>query len=91
MKWEKGQSGNPGGRPKKAAWLREEVLKDLPAYYDILKNIASGQGKQKEQINAIELLLSYGLGKPTQAVELSGQDGGPLRIILEGDAEKWAQ
>lgn len=82
-----------GGRPKKAEWLKNEVLRDLPLYYERLKTFAQGgeKAKPKEQINAIELLLAYGLGKPTQAVELSGQDGGPLRIILEGDAEKWAQ
>jgi hypothetical protein len=82
-----------GGRPKKAEWLKNEVLKDLPLYYERLKIFAQGgeKAKPKEQINAIELLLAYGLGKPTQAVELSGRDGEPIRIILEGDADKWAQ
>jgi len=86
--------GNPGGgRPKKAEWLKKEVLKDLPFYYARLKAFAQGEekAKVKDQIDAIELLLAYGLGKPTQAVELLGQDGGPLRIVLEGEAEKWAQ
>jgi len=32
-------------------------------------------------IKAIELVLAYGIGKPTEKVEVSGPDGGPIELV----------
>ena len=45
---------------------------------DYLWDIASAANKQS--LDAIKLLLDRGYGKPSQAVELSGPDGGPTDI-----------
>ncbi len=82
----KGKSGNPGGR---AAWRDELVgqLKDAaPDALDRLLLLSRGQaagGKRpgvKEQLRAIELILSHTLGKPRERVELSGPEGGPVQV-----------
>ena len=70
-KFTKGQSGNPGGRPKE--------LKDFKKW------LASNRGKRQEklaalmdsedekvQLEAIKHADAYDYGKPTQAVEHSG-------------------
>lgn len=36
---------------------------------------------RKGDIKAIELVLAYGIGKPTEKVELSGPDGGPIELV----------
>lgn len=32
-------------------------------------------------IKAIELVLAYGIGKPTEKVEVSGPEGGPIEFV----------
>lgn len=36
---------------------------------------------RRGEIKAIELVLAYGIGKPTDRVELSGPDGGPIEMV----------
>lgn len=73
----KGKSGNPNGRPKIIEELRARCLK---AVND--KVIAAWENEVdslgNNWIKASELLAAYGLGKPSQAVELTGKDGGPI-------------
>lgn len=89
----KGTSGNPGGRPKLLAELKEKIQARGDELVDKLFAIAFEQPKArkvgrrvvldgaspKERVMAIEKLLAYGYGKPVQAVELSGPGGGPVR------------
>jgi hypothetical protein len=81
--WQPGQSGNPGGRPKGSKEFRERCRefadeKGLPVLIDIAES-----AKHKDRLKAVELLLAYGYGKPKQGVELSGDDGGDIKIIIE--------
>lgn len=74
-----GQSGNPSGRPKKR--LVDELLTEL---------LESEDAKEAEQIarqlierakkdtKAAQLVAERTQGKPTQKVEHSGPDGGPI-------------
>lgn len=80
-KFEKGKSGNPGGRPKRDINL-VRACKDFNAEgLRILKNIARKKShRQNDRIRAVELILAYGNGKPKQGVEISGPDGGPVTI-----------
>ena len=82
--WEfqKGQSGNPGGRPKVAKAFREECQKFMADEgWEYLFGLARGEGR--DQKPAIELIASYAYGRPKQGVELSGDDGGDIKIIIE--------
>jgi hypothetical protein len=88
-----GQSGNPGGRPRELSGLRELIREHGPSLVQKLLSIARGEDlrdvvagdsvvqigpSHSDQIRASEVLLSYWVGKPTQAVEVSGPDGEPL-------------
>lgn len=67
----KGEVRNPGGRPKQhealAKWSRE---KSLELGQDLF-NLAKNASKDSDKIKAIELLLAYGIGKPTQQIDIS--------------------
>lgn len=84
-RWKKGESGNPGGRPKRDNAITE-FLSDKVGESDVTRRkallmslirIASDQ-KHRDQLRAIELLLAYDQGRPTEKVEMSGPDGGPI-------------
>jgi hypothetical protein len=66
--WHKGQSGNPGGRPKVAADVKEEARKHTKEALDRLVHWMRSDDPQAS-IRAAMALLDRGCGKPTQAVE----------------------
>jgi hypothetical protein len=79
MKWMKGQSGNPKGRPREAAAIaglaRNQVQKHK--LVEKLGRIGAGKGEYSKvdaalQIRAIQLLLSYGYG-PARSEHESGE------------------
>lgn len=83
--WKPGQSGNPGGRPKKSRELEELIREALTmpdgrnkAVERLLGIMA--EGEDKDSIAAAKLLKAYGYGNPRQQVEVTGEDGGPLEI-----------
>lgn len=64
MPWEKGQSGNPGGRPKHEKEFREALKgkkDELLSRLDALSQDADG----RVAVGAIKLMLEYGFGKPS--------------------------
>lgn len=94
-KFQKGQSGNPSGRPKIAEEFRKRALKlvdekVLAAWEDEIelrpREVITQAGpfemvsRGKEWMRASELIAAYALGKPAQAVEVSGPEGGPVRV-----------
>lgn len=68
--FKKGQSGNPGGRPR---GIREELYRrygtDGKKLIEILDKLSQSRNP-KIQLQATELLLAYMVGKPTQAVNM---------------------
>ena len=85
-KFKDGQSGNPAGRPKKLPEINSllaDVLgeeKDgITAADAILKKLR--QMATQGNLRAAEILLDRAYGKPKQAVEHSGKDGGPIQTF----------
>jgi len=88
-----GQSGNPSGRPPIAKEFRDKCRNYMEAGeggWDKLVSLAS-KSKPQIRIRALELITAYAYGKPAQAVEVTGGDGAPVVVRLEGEAEKWAK
>lgn len=79
-RWTKGQSGNPGGRPKDSE-LREAArahTKDaIATLVSVMKN---KKAPAAARVTAACALLDRGYGKPNQAI--TGEDGEPLTIRI---------
>lgn len=79
--FQKGVSGNPGGRPKEAEWLREEARKHAEKSIRALVRVLN-KGSGSEVVSAAKELLDRGFGKSTQALEHSGPEGLALPLIV---------
>ena len=71
MKWVKGVSGNPGGRPKLELSIRELAQQHSVAALETLVHVMR-TGRRGEQVVAANAILDRAYGKPTQSVEMSG-------------------
>jgi len=82
-----GQSGNPGGRPKKtipverngeivhlslAEIAREHTMESVNTLLTVMK-----EGANSDRNMAAKLMLEFGWGKPKQSLELEGPADGP--------------
>lgn len=71
-KFQKGQSGNPGGRPKEVDEVKELARQHGPEA--ITKLVAwLRSDNAKASVSAANALLDRGYGKPIQAIEHSGE------------------
>jgi len=75
--FEKGKSGNPGGRPKRTAELAAKISEMDDALRVRLELIAT-QGEHRDSVAAIKLLWAYAHGNPTQPI--SGPGDGPIQV-----------
>ncbi len=75
MPFVKGQSGNPGGRPKADGEIRELARESGPDAIAKLVEHMNGEDSRLSQSASIAL-LDRGFGKPPQAINLGGQEGG---------------
>ena len=80
-KWTKGQSGNPGGRPREVGELRVVARQRTHEALDTLAEIMGDpKAPAAARVSAACAILDRGFGRPTQTTELSGADGGPLKV-----------
>lgn len=82
MTFQRGQSGNPGGRPKETADVRALARKHLA---DSINGLAAIARDKKQpgttRVAAYNSLLDRAVGRPAQAV--AGPDGeGPVAIEI---------
>ena len=82
MPFVKGQSGNPGGRPKKAEWIKGKGEECLKMAYQLAKDETQ---KTTDRISCLRLVIEYDLGKPAAQVNLDGNLNVP--IIIDGADE----
>ena len=67
-KWANGESGNPGGRPKVLAGLRELARKHAPAAIKELVRLATKAESEVVRVAAIRELLDRGYGKAGELI-----------------------
>jgi len=73
--WKPGQSGNPSGRPKGVASIREYILsrtKNGEELAEMMLEVARGAEEIRDKMTAIRWLSDYGFGKPSENVEHTG-------------------
>ena len=80
-KFVKGQSGNPGGRPKESNDLKELARKHTEEALDRLVFWMRSENASVS-VSASQGILDRGYGKPVQATELSGKDGQPISLTI---------
>lgn len=84
--WKKGQSGNPGGRPKDDHEIRELARSHCREAIERLAQIVRGEDV-KAAVAAANALLDRGYGRPAQAVNVSGNVGISFADLV-GQAER---
>lgn len=74
MAFQPGQSGNPGGRPKASARVRDAAREHTEAALAVLVQIAKAGESEAARVAAANAILDRGYGKPTQPVDGDGEE-----------------
>lgn len=86
----KGESGNPGGRPRGTGDVRALARTFTDATVETMVKLMTKARSERVRLAAAIALQERGWGRPTQPV--SGDDGGPIRWVPAfGDTAKDAE
>lgn len=79
-KWQKGQSGNPGGRPKEVHEVKELAREHTE---DAIRRLVFWMqtDNPKASVSAAQALLDRAWGKAPQAI--TGDNGGAVEAIIQ--------
>ena len=69
-RWQKGQSGNPGGRPKTPEYLKDRIRSLSDKAVDALEQ-ALASDDDRVKIQAAQILLDRGYGKSAQQADVT--------------------
>ena len=82
MPFEKGKSGNPGGRPKADVRVRELAQAQTEsAIAGLVRVLEGAESPAAARVSAAVALLDRGWGKPVQTI--AGDDENPLVARIE--------
>jgi uncharacterized protein DUF5681 len=81
-----GQSGNPGGRPKVIAEVRDLARQHTALAIETLVHTMEHGDKDAARVTAAQALLDRGWGKPVQGLDVTGPEGPQLRIFIQRDS-----
>lgn len=88
--FEKGQSGNPNGRPRIPQEFKELAkTKSLGALNKIIEIMENPESDKKDVLRASEMIIDRAWGKPTQQID--ADVNGNMNITIEGQVKDWAK
>ena len=80
--FQKGRSGNPGGRPKEVGEVRDLARQYTPAAIAALEGIMNETtAPASARVAAAEALLNRAWGRPTQPVG-GDEEAGPVELVV---------
>lgn len=82
MTFKKGQSGNPSGRAKADPEFKALCKSHVPEAVEKLLHWMRSKKEAHASIKAALAIIEHAHGKPAQAVELGGKDGGPIQAVI---------
>lgn len=80
--FKKGQSGNPGGRPKLEGEVRKLAQKHSKRAIQRLVELMESENEKVAAL-AANSVLDRAFGKPAQSLSVGGEGGGPVQAVLQ--------